>query len=221
MTEQDIEKANTLLGEAVLLRAQKRLKEAMGKCREALLLIPGNADAFDILGDLYFESGLTEAAIEAYKRVLELDSPRTNAVELKIARAALKKDHVEGQRKLARDLVEGRVKKVRGPSPTATGLLSLLFPGLGQAYSQQWLKALGFACIFLFFFRQVVIGAQHIVGERRLSSTSSLGFGDIFGALFAVPVLWWTLLLTALYIYSVVDAALVAVHSAAEETDLI
>jgi tetratricopeptide (TPR) repeat protein len=220
MTEQDMEKANALLGEAVLLRARKRLKEALGKCQEALLLLPGNAEAFDIMGDLYLESGLTEAAIEAYKRVLELDPSRADAVELKIARAALKQARIDGRRKLARDLVEGRVKRIRGPNPTATGLLSLLFPGLGQAYNQQWPKALGFACAFLFFARQVADGAGAII-KARFSPPSTPSISDLFGAFFTPPVLWWTLLLTALYIYSVVDAALVAVHSVSEETDLI
>ncbi|NIM05991.1 MAG: hypothetical protein GTO55_06860, partial [Armatimonadetes bacterium] len=156
------EKANVLLGEAVLLRANKKLKEAMAKCQEALRALPENAEAFEILGDLYAETGLAEAAIEAYKRTVELD-PSRSGVETKIARVALEKDRLSQQLKTTHDLLEGRISPARPRSPATAGLLSLLLPGLGQAYNRQWLKAAALICVDVMLFMAAIVSVLRIL----------------------------------------------------------
>ena len=41
------------------------------------------------------------------------------------------------------------------------------------------------------------------------------------GLLFSPPTLWWTLLLTILYIYTVIDAAFTATQASTEEDEFI
>jgi len=214
------QKANALLGEAVLLRAQGKRKEGLAKCQEALKLLPENAEAFEILGDLYAETGLPEAAIEAYKRVLELDPARLMA-ETKIARAALQKQRIEQQRQLAQDLLEGRLPRGQTRSPATAGLLSLLLPGLGQAYNHHWLKAAALLCIYVFLFLGAVATALRTLTAQQPSAGPGLDLFTVAGAFFVSPAIWWTLLLILLYLYSVGDAALAATRSAAEETGMV
>ncbi len=212
MTEEasPAEQAGIFLGEAVLLRAAGKRKEAVAKCQEALRLLPDNAEAFEILGDLYLEMRLPEAALEAYRRAREIDSSRP-VLETKVARAALAKQKTEAQRRLAEDLVAGRIPKSRTRNPAVAGLLSLLMPGLGQIYNYSWFKAAGLLFAWLLLLRG-------FAGALRLQGFDLFA---VFSAFFSPPALWWTLLLSAVSLYSIIDAALTATRTQAEDTGMV
>lgn len=209
-----------LLGEAVLLRARGRRREAIEKCQQVLRLAPKNAEAFEVLGDLYREGGLAQAALEAYHRAFELNPSRGN-LELKIARAALRKASFDRQLQTTRDLIEGKATPEKKRSPTTAGLLSLLIPGLGQAYNHDWVKAAGLLCLFVFLSMADVAAALRIMLAGRPPGLVGLDPVAFVSAFFSSPALWWTLLQVALYLYSVIDAALTAGRSPSEDTGLI
>jgi tetratricopeptide (TPR) repeat protein len=210
------QKANAMLGEAVLLRAAGKQKEARAKCHEALKLHPDNPEAFQVLGDLYAQAGLLEAALEAYRRVLEID-PSQTAVETRIARVALRLDKFNQQRKLARDLVEGKIKREQPRSPATAALLSLFLPGLGQSYNHQWLKAAGFICVYVLLFMTTIVSALRNLVSLR-ASASVIDLFSAIGIFFTPPALYWTFLLGLFYVYSVIDASLAAAQPPPEES---
>jgi tetratricopeptide (TPR) repeat protein len=209
------EKANVLLGEAVLLRAKGKTREALEKTQESLRVLADNPDAFEILGDLYSAVGLPEAAMEAYQRALELDPSRIT-LETRLAHIALKKSEIDYQRRLAQDLIAGRYRPLPKRNPGIAGILSLLIPGMGQIYNQHWLKG------------GIVLCGYLLLAMKAMSAVASIlktaGSGDMFALIagfFARPALAWTILLLLLYSYATIDAAVAATRSASEESGLI
>jgi tetratricopeptide (TPR) repeat protein len=208
------DKANILLGEAVLLRAKGKPREALAKAQESLRLLADNPDAFEILGDLYSQLGLVEAGIEAYQRALELDPSRLT-LETRLAHVALKKGELDYQRRLAQDIIAGRYRPSPKRNPGVAGLLSLLIPGMGQIYNQHWIKG----AVTLFLYLLLMMKTAILVAL----SLEKAGGGEIFslvGAFFTRPALGWTLVLLALYAYATVEAAISATRSAGEESGL-
>jgi tetratricopeptide (TPR) repeat protein len=208
------EKANVLLGEAVLLRAKGKPREALEKTQESLRVMADNPDAFEILGDLYSSLGPPEAAIEAYQRALELDPSRIT-LETRLAHIALKKGEIDYQRRLAQDIIAGRYRPLQKRNPGIAGLLSLIFPGLGQVYNQDWIKGGILLLVFLLLTAKISI---------TLYLLKPWAQGDMFsllGAFFARPALFWTILLLVIYGYATIDAAVAATRSASEESGLI
>jgi tetratricopeptide (TPR) repeat protein len=209
------EKANVLLGEAVLLRAKGKPREAIEKAQESLRVMTDNPDAFEILGDLYSTLGLSEAAMEAYQRALELDPSRIS-LETRLAHIALKKGELDYQRRLAQDIIAGRFRPAQKRNPGIAGMLSLLIPGIGQIYNQQWIKGGGLLLVYL------LLVMKDIGTVARMLEAA--GSGDMFalmGAFFTRPALGWTLLLVGLYIYSVIDATFFATRAPDEESAII
>jgi tetratricopeptide (TPR) repeat protein len=208
------EKANILLGEAVLLRAKGKPREALGKAQESLRLLADNPDAFEILGDLYSQIGLSEAAIEAYQRALELDPSRLT-LETRIAHVALKKGELDYQRRLAQDIIAGRYRPLQKRNPGVAGLLSLVFPGLGQIYNQHWLKG----GVVLFLYLLLVMKTFNLVALTLERANGGEMFA-LVGAFFTRPALGWTLMLLALYGFATVEAAFAATRSTGDEAGL-
>lgn len=213
----DRDQANIFLGEAVRFRAQHHLKEAIAKCLDAIKLDTENAEAFEILGDLYNESNLYQAAIEAYRRSLEL-IPLQPHVEKKLARAALQSDANSRKKQLADDLLAGRSPQ-RTPrrSPAVVGLLSLVIPGLGQLANQQVGKAIICVILWMITLGSSFSTAVEIVSQQQ--SATGLDFFGLLAAFFLPPALWWTLLEAIVYGYSVIDAAIVATQAASRDDD--
>lgn len=211
------EQANILLGEAVRLRAQRRYKEGIAKCLDAIKLVPANAEAFEILGDLYNESSLHQAAIEAYRRSIEL-APSFPRVEEKLARAALDADKSTRQRQIAQDLLSGRMPvRTRRRSPATVGLMSFLVPGLGQLANQEFGKAVAILVVWMALLGLQFSAAGGIMAQHRGGSGLDL-FGTLM-AFFIPPALWWTLLQAAVYGYAVIDAAVIASRSGSEDDE--
>ena len=61
---------------------EKKLKESINVFRLNVLAFPKSANAYDSLGEAYLESGDKKAAIENYKKSLELDPGNENAREV-------------------------------------------------------------------------------------------------------------------------------------------
>jgi tetratricopeptide (TPR) repeat protein len=211
------DQANILLGEAVRFRAQHRLREGIAKCLDAIKLDTENTEAFEILGDLYSESNLYQAAIEAYRRALEI-IPSQPHVEKKLARTALLSDAIARKKQMADDLLAGRLPK-RAPrrSPAVVGLLSLVIPGLGQLANQQVGKAVVCVILWMITLGTSFSAASEVVSQQRPSSGLDL-FG-LLAAFFMPPALWWTLLQAIVYGYSVIDAAVAATQAASRDDD--
>jgi tetratricopeptide (TPR) repeat protein len=218
MAEQDArERANVLLGEAVMLRSQGKRKEALAKCQESLRIASDNAEAFDIMGDLYVEQGRFEAAVEAYKRVLELDPSRAPTVEIKLARSALRQQKFTDQRRMMQDIAAGRVKRPGKRSPGKAGLLSLIIPGWGQLYNEEIIKAVIILVVWLFVF-----GKSLSVGVWRMAHPAGgqVDPTNLISGLFSAPAVWWSLLAIAICAYAAIDATMMALRKVTEEEKL-
>lgn len=134
--------AEQLLREAHILRRREKYAEAIGKCREALLLTPKDASALELLGDLYQGVAQVNPALAAYKRATEADPKRASA-----------------ERKYG-DLLMRQQTWGDGGDPEAVpkngfvaSLLSLVVPGAGQIYNGETMKGLFFLiCTFVSLF---------------------------------------------------------------------
>ena len=86
----------------------------------------------------------------------------------------------------------------RARSPALAGLLSAIIPGLGQVYNRQWWKGIAFLAGVL----SLMVVLSNLADQaqvERLAADAPLGS---FG-----PILTVLLLLLALLIWSIVDAA--------------
>lgn len=143
-TQSERQKADGFLREAFAFRRRERYKEALVKCREALNLVPSDASALEMLGDLYQGVAQTNEALAAYKRALEADSKRTSA-EKKYG------DLISRQKSWSNYDPEAVPK-----NPWFALILSILFPGFGQLHNGQRVKGIvlaGFTilCIGVWF----------------------------------------------------------------------
>ena len=129
-TTQERMQAETILREVYALRKREKYAEALAKCREALNLVPSDAAAIEMYGDLLQGVARTNEAIAAYKRAVEADPKRVSA-----------------ERKYGDLLVMQEQWSERDPeevpkNPVAAAVFSLLLPGAGQIHTGQTLKGI-------------------------------------------------------------------------------
>jgi Tfp pilus assembly protein PilF len=67
--------ANTSLDAAVMLLNQGKTMEAVGNLAEVIKADPNNAEAFRMMGDIFFSKNDIERAEAFYMRAVELDTP--------------------------------------------------------------------------------------------------------------------------------------------------
>lgn len=183
-TAEEADKADKVLRQAALHKRRGRFADAAKECEEAIRLIPKDAAALELYGDILQSLGRVDDALAAYRRAGEAD-PRRASAEKKYAELLLMQDR--------------SVSAFQGPTevrnPYVAVLLSALCPGAGQYYNGQPVKALTLAFLAL--------------GFVALLFWTPLGFATAEIGLSATSVVL-IVLLGALYIYALVDANLVA-----------
>jgi len=129
-TPKEAQQAEALLREVYALRRREKYTEALGKCREALDLVPADAAALEMFGDLLQGLARTNEAMAAYKRAAEADPKRASA-ERKYG------DLLVRQQQWNEPDTEEVPK-----NPIAAAAFSLLIPGAGQIHTGQTLKGI-------------------------------------------------------------------------------
>jgi tetratricopeptide (TPR) repeat protein len=141
-TLEEIRQAETLLREASMLRRRERFRDAEAKCRESLALVPKDAAALELLGDLLQGVARTNEALAAYRRATEAD-PKRSSAERKYGDLLMRQQNWGG--------VDMEAVPKNG---FVAVLLSALLPGAGQLYNGDWGKGLFFllataVCVYL------------------------------------------------------------------------
>lgn len=141
----EIREAETLLRDAAMYRRKENFREAEAKVRAALQLVPKDAAALELFGDILQGVARTNEALAAYQRAKEADPKRSSA-----------------ERKYGELLVLQQQWDMTDTEATRTSsrlgiILSLLFPGLGQFNNRDYIKgtvflALDALCIYLLAF---------------------------------------------------------------------
>jgi len=183
-TPQQRMEADRLLTAANVARRRGHFKEAEQHCREAIELVPQDAAALELYGDIFQSIGRVDDALFAYQRATEADPKRASA-EKKYAELMLLQN---------REIELLRVEYIPR-NPNVAVLFSALLPGAGQVYNGEPLKGL------LIFLSMVICAA--------LLGWTGLGFPGSQNRITASLVLFMALAAMT-YIYAVIDANIIA-----------
>jgi tetratricopeptide (TPR) repeat protein len=137
------QQADRMLTGANISRRRGQFAEAERECRSALELIPGDAAALELYGDILQAVGRVDDALYAYHRATESDAGRKTA-EKKYAELMLLQN---------REIDLLRMENIPRSASLAV-ILSAVFPGAGQIYNGDILKGLVIgvivsSCIYL------------------------------------------------------------------------
>jgi len=177
---QDRIEADRLLTSANIARRRNKFGEAETLCKQAIELVPGDAAALELYGDVLQSTGRVDDAVIAYQRASEIDPARTSA-ERKYGDLVLRQD---------RSIAMIRDEYVPGNAHVAV-LLSAVLPGAGQVYNGQALKGLVTAAAFLSVL-YVIFYSPYGLPHQRDGVSTSLAMSIVVAGL--------------VYIYAVVDA---------------
>ena len=181
----ELREAEPLLREASLLRRRDKYTEAEAKCRAALELVPNDAAALELLGDIWQGLAKVDDALAAYQRAVQADAKRTSA-ERKYA------DLLTRQQDWSHFDPEAATK-----NPWIATLLSGLCPGTGQFYNGDVTKAV------FFFLCDIVF--VYLIAWSPWGFKSGHRGGGVSGSLMLLSALSGIL-----YIASLMDAMLAA-----------
>ena len=184
-TPQEVRQAEPLMREASMLRRREKYRDAEAKCREAIQLVPKDAAALELLGDLLQGVARVDEALAAYKRATEADPKRASA-ERKYGDLLMRQQNWGG---VDMEMVP--------KNAYAAVLLSLCLPGAGQAHNGQWGKG-------IFFFLGGLIFAFLIFWSPWGLRSGHKGHG-VTTSMIAIFIL-----AGAFYIVALIDAHLVA-----------
>lgn len=157
---QETRQAEPLLRDASMLRRKEKHRDAEVKVREALQLVPKDAAALELLGDILQGVARVDEAMAVYKRALEAD-PKRSSAERKYGELLV----------LQQNWNLADPEAMKGSSKLAL-MLSLLLPGLGQFHNGEIGKGLFFllldaVCTYLLAYSPFGFGGAH--GSRSLS----------------------------------------------------
>lgn len=135
------ERANTAMTAVRLAYRRGHAEEAFRQCREVLLIDDTHAEAHEVMGDLLRDQNKDEAALEEYRRALELDPNRASAEE-KVGIIAIERDGLLRFEQRRMTLVADATKRqLEERKPGIAALLSALIPGGGQWYNEDQPRA--------------------------------------------------------------------------------
>ncbi len=123
--------ADRLLTGANISRRRGLFKQAEKECLEAIQLVPADAAALELLGDILQSVGRVDDATYAYGRAMEADSSRKTA-EKKYAELMLAQNRE----------IEILRQEFIPRNPSVAVLLSGVLPGAGQMYNGETIKGL-------------------------------------------------------------------------------
>ncbi|MCX6359060.1 MAG: hypothetical protein NT029_04590 [Armatimonadetes bacterium] len=178
-TDDEKQQADRLLLNANILRRRGDVRGAEGEVRAALQLVPGDAAALEMYGDLLQATGRVDDALAAYERSVKAGPGRAGA-ERKYAALSVQQVPIP----------PGLYNEAGPRGAHVAVLLSALMPGIGQLYLGDTSKGLLFLLLAL-----VMV---YLLGWTGIGWTSGLGPGPAF----------WPLAVMAavVYIFNLVDA---------------
>jgi tetratricopeptide (TPR) repeat protein len=130
--------ADKLLTAVNIARRRGNFKEAEARCREAIEIVPKDAAALELYGDVLQGVGRVDDAIAAYQRAVEADAKRKSA-EKKFAELTLLQNR---EIEILRDEYIPR-------NPFVAVVFSGLCPGAGQIYNGDTVKGILMATAFI------------------------------------------------------------------------
>jgi tetratricopeptide (TPR) repeat protein len=202
-----------LLGRATLLRARGQRQDALEVAQQATSVDDASWEAHELVGDLLVELGRQELAMESYRRARELNASRA-ALEDKLARAALARAAREQAASMSQALLSGKgpaASAVRKPGYAA--LASVIAPGLGQVYNGDLVKGFVLLILFMICFFLTAVSLRAQTSLSPLSPQGSLygpriDVGSLLAGLFSGVSALWVILLLAVWVYAIADAAI-------------
>lgn len=164
---QEKREAETLLREANNLRRREKYLDAEKKCRQALEMVPKDAPALELLGDILTGIAKIDEALAAYRRAIEAD-PRRITAEKKYGDLLVRQQDWGG--------VDPEAVQGNDWVPT---LFSALLPGSGQMANGEWIKGL---CIIaslvgLYYYRSM----NHIALAKKGTDWNTIMLFSIAG----------------------------------------
>jgi tetratricopeptide (TPR) repeat protein len=217
-----IEKAGGLVmvARAALRKGQR--EEARRNLQNAFQLNPTDVGALEILGDLFLEEGEQQKAIAVFEKGLKLH-PHHAAFEEKMALARLDLAEMERDRILRQQLIEqGDTESWQDRNPNLAAFLSLMLPGTGQFYNEEYEKGVAFLSIsvltFAAWFWPLSAAVKRVTEAGNISPGAyggliSQAFADMGGVtkflILSMIGVWLTT-----YVFSAWDAARSAVRAA-------
>ena len=184
-SDQERTEADRMLTAANIARRRGNFKDAESSVRAALQLVPKDAAALELYGDILQSVGRVDDAAFAYNRAMEADSNRKTA-EKKYAELALL------QNRAVRFLAQEQIPR----SPLIAVLFSAVFPGAGQLYNGDSLKGLVTSALTLFLVLGIFFSPWGIPSQKTQEIPTSL--------------IVLILLLCGVYLFAVIDANLSA-----------
>lgn len=186
LTSEQLKELEQLLRVAHLMSMRSQWKEAEESCRKALAISPGDADIYEMLGDVLRERGKPDEAIEQFKTAMQL-APGKASPEEKYAKVVLAKSEAEREKAIALEMIENPQKyPVRQKNPAVAFILSSVFPGLGQFYNGDIVKA---GVLFALWMISLCAAAASIGNLATLMNnpvTLVLGFVSLMIQLYAM-----------------------------------
>jgi len=135
---QETLQAEAILRDANLLRRREKYAEALEKCLAAIRLVPKDAAALELLGDILQGVARTNEALAAYKRATEADKKRASA-EKKYGELLMRQ----------RNWDVPDAEAAQGQKPWSAVFLSFCCPGMGQIYLGDLPRGLFFLGVFV------------------------------------------------------------------------
>jgi hypothetical protein len=199
-----------LLAETFLRLRQERFDEVESRLRELHALAPEHPGVLEIEGDLAFARAQYRDAERLYGQARALD-PANAKLEEKFATAVVKVREPELLSLTPPD--DDPWNRHYRRQIWASAGLSALFPGLGQLYNGDLLKGglvLVGAVMLIFAQLNGLIGAA----ARLKLEGYPVTVNDLIAACFKGTSLFMLLLYAAVWIYAIIDAAMVAQENA-------
>jgi len=196
----------------LLSEAQLRLRQGVLAGAEQLLaqakeLVPEHPAVLEMEGDIAREKGMNALAERLYRQAFQAD--RGNAgLEEKFATALLK-THQHEYRDLPDDSTwSDRIRR----NPAASGVMSVLLPGLGQFHNGDFLKGAVLIVAWAMLLMFVYYGPIWYTMALMKSAHTASFFDAFWSRLFHGGNILLALLLVGVWIYSIIDAAYIAQH---------
>jgi tetratricopeptide (TPR) repeat protein len=210
MESKQKQEVDRLLVLANVQRMRNQFVEAEDTCRKALEITPGDVSLKEILADILQERGKPEDALAEYKSAMEL-APGKASLETKYAKLIIEIAERKHEKELAEDMLNNPHKyPVVKKSVGLVLLLAAIFPGLGQLYNKEYVKAGVISGVSILFIATWALTIK-FGGYRAVTNISDF-FADTNPL-----VLVLGFLAGILYLYGVFDAVFSASKSNASK----
>ncbi len=198
-----------LLSSANVARMRGDFESMEKACQEIIALTGEDADIIELLADSLFGQERYAEAKEAYKKATEL-APGKESLENKYAKAVLKASEQQLQIESTLRKIEIKPEVPNHKLVAGAGCLSMLFPGLGQLISGQYIKG----GIILACFLISLIALSLLRDTETFVKSLGMAFGLTTRQYGEAPPelrigIWFVLfsgIAAFCYVYSVIDA---------------